>query len=296
MIEVADDSSVKGQSPAGLRSRGGAHVRAVVRGSTVRAASEVSALDDGDRVVVVGSPVAVAEMTHDMKQHREGRAVLMGGGDVGFQLARTLGALTRDVRVVESERQRCEELSRMLPDVTVLHGDSTNLAFLREERVGMAELVLAVTGSDEVNLMASLLSRELGAQHTFALAHRPGYAAVYSHLGIDGTTSAHEVLASTLQWLLPRRRIVTSASLPGLDWELLELRVPATLRRTLTVRDLSLGATTVPLAVLAATRPAVRSDMNGRLEGGEHLIVLAASGASSDIERALRRVEGSSRA
>src|SRR5690606_14816625 len=169
----------------------------------------------------------------------------------------------------------------------------TNLAFLREERVGLAELVLSVTGSDEINLMASLLSRELGAQHTFALAHRPGYAAVYSHLGIDGTTSAHEVLARTLQWLLPRRRIVASAGLPGLDWELLELRIPLRLRRTLGVRDLWIGASTIPIAVLSAASPEVTPELGGRLEGGEHVLVVAHRNASGDIERAVRRIEGS---
>jgi hypothetical protein len=76
----------------------------------------------------------------------------------------------------------------------------------------------------------------------------------------------------------------------------LELRVPVTLRRTLSVRDLALGASTVPLAILSAAHPTVRPDVGGRLEGGEHLIVAAPKGESGDIERALRRVEGSVRA
>lgn len=293
VVEVDAESPIKGRSPADIRFRSSAFVRAVIRGTTVRAASEVSALDEGDRIIFIGSPVAVAEVTHEVRHHQSGRAVLMGGGDVGFQLARTLRVLTRDVRVIESDRKRAEELAESLPDVTVLHGDSTNLAFLQDERIGLAELVLAVTGSDEVNLMSSLLSRELGARHTFALAHRPGYAAVYDHLGIDGTTSAHEVLARTLQWLLPRRRIASQAALPGLDWELLELRVPAKLRRTLSVRDLSLGAATVPMGILSATSPTLRPDIAGHLEGGEHLIVAAPRGSTSEIERALKRVTGS---
>jgi trk system potassium uptake protein len=295
LIELDEDSPVKGRAPTDLRTRGDALVRAVMRGTTIRAASEVSALDDGDRIIIVGTPVAVAEMARTVSLHEGGRAVLMGGGDVGVQLARTLAALTRDIRIVESERPRCEELARLLPSVTVLHGDATNLAFLRDERMGLAELVLSVTGSDEINLMASLLSRELGARHTFALAHRPGYAAVYQHLGIDGTTSAHEILARTLQWLLPRRNIVGTAELPGLDWELLELRVPARLRRTLSVRDLSLGSSTVPLAVLAAGKPTLGPDVGARLEGGEHVIVAAPKGSTGDIERALKRTGGSSK-
>jgi trk system potassium uptake protein TrkA len=295
-IQLSEGSPVIGRSPDTLSSNGGAHVRAVTRGTSVRASSEVTQLDDGDGLVVVGDPVAVAELVQGVRRHGGGRAFVMGGGDVGFQLARTLDALVDDLRVVEADRQRCEALARRLPNATILHGDATNLAFLRDERVGLAELVLAVTGSDEVNLMASLLGRELGAKHSFALAHRPGYAAVYSHLGIDGTTSAHEVLAQTLQWLLPRRRIVATATIPGLDWEILELRIPAELRRALSVRDLWIGASTVPIAVLSSTVPRVTPELGGRLEGGEHVIVVAKKGVAGDIERAVKRVEGSHRA
>ena len=48
--------------------------------------------------------------------------------------------------------------------MTVLHGDGTSLSFLREERLGTSDWMLAVTGSDEVNLMSSLLARELGVE------------------------------------------------------------------------------------------------------------------------------------
>ena len=139
--------------------------------------------------------------------------------------------------------------------------------------------------------MSSLLSNELGVEHTFALVHRPGYASVYAHLGIDGTTSAHEVLASTLQWLLPGRTVVSSATLPDSDWSILELRVPHNLPRQLRVRDLSLGASTRILGVLPHSDPTIAPEANPVLQGGEHLLVACPIRDRRSAERGVTRLE-----
>lgn len=266
-------------------------IKGVVRGASVRANVDVSALDVGDRVLLVGSPEAVAADARDIVPHHGRRAVLIGGGDVGLQMARGLERMTSDVRIVDPSRARCEELARLLPRATVLHGDGTNLPFLREERIGTAEFVLSVTGSDEVNLMASLLSRELGAKHTFALVHRPGYAPVYRQLGIQGTTSAHEILAATIKWLLPGRATIDLAPLPGIDWELLELRVAPRLPKPIDPRDLPLGSGSLVLAI-ADPHSGTQRSAAAAIRGGEHLIVAAPAGGRRALERAMGRMQG----
>ncbi len=124
--------------------------------------------------------------------------------------------------------------------------------------------------------------------------HRPGYSSVYAHLGIDGTTSAHEVLSSTLQWLLPGRTVVSSSTLPDSDWSVLELRVPHNLPRQLRVRDLSLGASTRLLGVLPSTDPHIASEANPVLMGGEHLLVACPIRDRRTAERGVSRLESGS--
>lgn len=296
LLGLDETSPLRGESPTRLRSRGQAAggsgeavVRALLRGGTLRAAHEVEALDEGDRLLVVGSPLAVAALVRRNRAGGRDRVTLVGGGDVGLQLANMFATLVGDVRLVESSRVRCEDLAQLAPNVTVLHGDGTNLAFLREERIGASDWVLAVTGSDEVNLMSSLLARELGVAHTFALVHRPGYTSVYEHLGLSGTTSAHEVMAHTLHGLLPGRELVSAATLVGTDLELLELRVPP-LRRPLPSRSLPLGPAAQVVAVIDHDEITRLLDTTVEVSGGEHLVVVAPGHRRREILRALRRL------
>ncbi|MCX4246908.1 Trk system potassium transporter TrkA [Paraliomyxa miuraensis] len=294
LIGIDDSSPLRGESPTRLKVRmpsaEGSVVRAVLRGGTPRAASEIEALEEGDRVLAVASPLAVTALVQHSRAGLYDRVTLIGGGDVGLQLATMFASLGSNVRLVDTGRGRCEELAAKLGSNVVLHGDGTSLRFLRDERIGLSDCVMAVTGSDEVNLMSSLLTRELGVERTFALVHRPGYTSVYEHLGIAGTTSAHEVMAQTLHGLLPGRELVEASTIAGTDLELLELRVPP-LRRPVPVRSLPLGPGALVVAVIVhdqSTRLRDPGERGGELHGGEHVVAIAPSHHRRDILRALR--------
>ena len=288
VVDVPPESPALGQVPNKMKTPGTEAVRAVVRGTRVRGVSEVGEVEAGDALLVVGLPVAVARVVRYVHERDAARAVLIGGGDIGSQLARFLSDFERDVRVVENDRARCEELAALLPDVRVIHGDGTNLALLRDERIGMSASLCAVTKSDEINLMASLLGRELGVRRTLALVHRPGYAPVYDHLGIHGTTSAHEVLSRVLRWLLPDRMIVGSAELAGNDYELVEVRVPPLGRKRVGARDLPLPPAALLLGVLRGHDEIGRADED--LSGDEHLLLVIRGGQRRELERAMSKL------
>ncbi|MEX1368437.1 MAG: NAD-binding protein [Nannocystaceae bacterium] len=287
LVRIDDTSPFRGETPAKMRSRGEIVARAVLRGGTIRGPAEIETLEEGDQLLLLGTPLAVADLVQ--RSRKRGRAVLIGGGDVGVQLATLFSTLVGDVRLIEASRARCEELARLVPKATVLNGDGTSLAFLREERVGQAEWVLSVTGSDEVNLMASLLTRELGVEHTFSLVHRPGYASVYEHLGIEGTTSAHEVMVQTLLGLLPGRDLIGAASLPGTDLELLELRVPP-LTRPLPPRALPLGAGALAIGIIGHDDQMRLCDTAARVSGGEHVVAVAPAVRRRELLRSIHRL------
>lgn len=288
VVEVPPESPALGQVPNKLRTQGTEAVRAVVRGTRVRGVAEVGEVEAGDALLVVGRPVAVARVVRYVHERDAARAVLIGGGDIGSQLATFLAEFEDDVRVVENDRARCEQLAALLPDVRVIHGDGTNLALLRDERIGMSGSLCAVTKSDEVNLMASLLGRELGVRRTLALVHRPGYAPVYDHLGIHGTTSAHEVLSRVLRWLMPDRMIVRSAELTGSDHGIVEVRVPHLRRKRVGARDLPLPPGALLLGVLRGHDELGRIDDD--LAGHEHLLLVIRSGQRRELERSLARL------
>jgi trk system potassium uptake protein TrkA len=289
VVEVPDDSPAVGVAPSRLRAGGEDTVVAVLRGTRVRAAAEVMEVEAGDALLSLGAPTAVAHLVRHVRERDAGRAVLIGGGDIGGQLAASMTQFERDVRLIEHDRARCDELAALLPGVRVLHGDGTNLNLLRDERIGMAASLCAVTQSDEVNLMASLLGRELGVRRTLALVHRPGYAPVYDHLGIHGTTSAHEVLAHVLQWLLPDRRVVGRAGLHGTDHEVIEFLAPRVATVGMTARDLPLPTGTLVLGTVGQSGKIRRTDEE--LSGGEHILAIVSTHQLRDFERGLARLD-----
>lgn len=288
LVQVA--SHVLGEdSPLLSRSRARATtwpaaVRAIVRTGQLRPSATVEHAEAGDILLMACGPLELLELLHELTPSAgKLRTAIVGGGDVGVQLAELLGPRGFLDRLVEVDRSRCWALAARLHDVQVLHGDGTNIAFLREEQIARADALLAVTGSDEANLMTSLLARELGVAHVFALVTRPGYAGVYSHLGVTGTASPHETIAHVLRSLLPRGVLVGRHPLSELGVDVVELRPGAGVR----VGDLPLPSGAIPMII--AGRTIVPPKPRTTLEADDVLVVALPSGRVPELEKSVRR-------
>lgn len=86
-------------------------------------------------------------------------ALLIGGSKAAYYLARRLLAVGVQVRIIESNLARCEELSCLLPRATILHGDGTDADLLREAGIQRTEAVVPLTGIDEENILLTLHAR-----------------------------------------------------------------------------------------------------------------------------------------
>jgi len=102
--------------------------------------------------------------------------VVAGGGRVGFHLAGLLCAENHNVTVIETDAARLEEIDYSL-DASVVHGSAASVRVQEQAGVKSANLFVAVTGSDEVNLLAAAMAKGLGAPVTVARADDPIYAA-----------------------------------------------------------------------------------------------------------------------
>lgn len=146
----------------------------------------------------------------------------MGGGEVGFQTAQMLRRSHLDVRIIEKDTARCAHLSEYLAGVTVLHGDGTQLSFLREELSGI-DLFVGASGDDEVNILSALLAKELGAAKSVVVVNKPDYAPVYERLGVDKAISPRLLTAGAIVRFLRRGDVVSVALLEGGKAEVLEI-------------------------------------------------------------------------
>ena len=112
------------------------------------------------------------------------RAIIVGGGSVGFAIAESLEDHGWKIKVIESDRQRAEEIAGQLKGL-VLHGDGTNLSLLREENVGDTPVLIAVTSNDEKNLLVSLLAKEEGVKRILTRAENYTNEQLFESVGID---------------------------------------------------------------------------------------------------------------
>lgn len=132
----------------------------VERGDDVFIPNGNFVLQDNDSVSIMASPKDTAGFfrTVGVVSHRVKTALIIGGGKVGYYLAAQLLETGIRVRIIEQNRERCEELTELLPKASIIHGDGTDQTLLMEEGLPFAESVISLTGFDEENLLLSLFA------------------------------------------------------------------------------------------------------------------------------------------
>jgi trk system potassium uptake protein len=170
----------------------------------VQALDGTTRIEAGDEVFVLAATADITAVLGALRKidRPVQRVMIAGGGKVGLRLAREINAHYQ-VKVIESNRQRCEYLATQLPSsVLVLHGDSTDEDLMGDENVSDMDLFLALTSDDEDNIMGCLLAKRLGARRVFALVNRKAYADLMQGTQIDIAISpAHAVIGELLAYV-----------------------------------------------------------------------------------------------
>ncbi|TBH21752.1 Trk system potassium transporter TrkA [Thermus thermamylovorans] len=183
-------------------------------------------LEPGDKLLFVTTLRAFPELEACFATRRGVRRVMvLGGGNVGFMVARELLSRRLEVVVIEPNRERCEWLSQELPGALVIQGDGTDLELLEAEGIREADAVVAVTDNDEKNLLASLLAKQLGVSKVITRVSRSETRRLFEQVGIDlPLTPRQAAVRAVLDWLGPEN--VEHVSTMEENIELLEVELP----------------------------------------------------------------------
>ena len=186
-------------------------------------------LHGGDRVSLIGSPEAIARARSIFESggHRQRTQTVMiaGGGETGYHLAASLPGRDYRIAVLDSNADRCEELSRLLPQATVVHANANRRAVLEDEGAGSVDHFVACTGSDESNIMAGVEAREMGASRVMCVVGRSDYANVVGKLGIDVAVSERDAAGRQILGFLNEGAVISHHELPGGTAGLYELEI-----------------------------------------------------------------------
>ena len=142
----------------------------VIRGSEVIASERRNAIDFFRKIGIV--------------KNRVGNAILAGGGKVSFYLAKILIQSGIRVTIIEINPSRCDVLSELLPEATIICGDATDQDLLSEEGLEQAQGFAALTGLDEENILLSLYANDVSNAKTVTKINRSSFNSVINEMNL----------------------------------------------------------------------------------------------------------------
>ena len=127
------------------------------------------------------------------------RTIIVGGGKLGLDLANSLMERRYDVRLIEKNRVKCVQLANDL-DAEVIYGDGTEIEIHDEAGTKNCDCFIAVTGSDQDNLVATQLAKkEFGAKKVIIRANNPHNMEALRKLGTDIVVSSTEIITRLIE-------------------------------------------------------------------------------------------------
>jgi len=187
-------------------------------------------IQPGDKIYLVmrkADMTAIEPLLFNTSSKAPKQVFIIGGGTIGYLVARQMEQKKINVRLVEQDARRCELLSEQLTNTVVLNCDGLEAQDLLDEGIDRADLVISVTNSDTTNILSSLLAKHHGAKKCITHITSPGFIPLLGKLGIDMALSPRLVAANMiLRFVRGGGKIVSVATLLGSDAEVIELKVP----------------------------------------------------------------------
>ncbi|MBQ3337421.1 MAG: Trk system potassium transporter TrkA [Selenomonadaceae bacterium] len=182
-----------------------------------------------DNAYFIGFPNEIEKFSKNFVQRdsrKLERVMIIGAGRISRTLAVMLINAGVNVKVIEKDRERCEDIAQLLSgDSIAIYGDGTNVDLLAQEGVASADVVVCLTEDDKLNLMIALLAKHLGAKKTVVRVYRTEYADLIEQVGIDVVISARLLSASEVLAFVRRGGVVSVSILEGARAEAVEVIV-----------------------------------------------------------------------
>ena len=133
-------------------------------------------IKENDEIYFISSESNIGAIVDEFRDHEEqySRIMIAGGGKVGFSLAKDLEK-DYNVKLIDSNPERCMKLSKELDKTIVLSGSATDESLLKSENISNIDIFCALTDDDETNVMSSLLAKKMGAKKTMIILNNTSY-------------------------------------------------------------------------------------------------------------------------
>ena len=157
-----------------------------------------TSIEAGDEVFFIAKKGDISKVIKEMRKKEEPykKIIIAGGGRVGYRLARKIET-NHQVKIIEEDENRAEELSKNLLSTIVLKGNVSDKHLLHEENIENTDVFVAVTNDDEANVMSCLLAKDMGAHKVIALINNSAYVDLVHGRGVDVAIAPSEITIGT---------------------------------------------------------------------------------------------------
>ena len=184
-------------------------------------------INQDDKLIFMGTShsldILAGTFFHEKEQVKS--VAIIGGGNVGYMLAKNLEDMKIKTKIIEKNYERCEYLSQELKKTVVINADGTNLKLLDQEEIGSSDVAIAVTNNDERNLLCSLLVKQLGVKRVISRVSKVVNIPLFEKVGIDIAVSPKTSAINEVKNDLDETNVDILATVEQGEAEVLEITV-----------------------------------------------------------------------
>jgi len=182
----------------------------------------------GDTVFAISTHEGIDEMMKTSgKENFEAKSIMiLGGSRIGKHVAFYLQK-TCEVKLIDSNTERCEDLADILDNTLIINGDGRNVDLLEQEGITKMDAFVAVTGNSETNILSCLLAKRKGVKKTIAEVENMEFINLAENTGIDTIINKKIAAASRIFRHTTNPNVTQVKYMAGTDAEIIEFNVPA---------------------------------------------------------------------
>ncbi len=262
-------------------------VTAIVRGGDPFVARGESIVEEGDHVLIATKSDLVMELAPllGITIHKAKKVMIFGAGRLARLTANLLCENGISVTLIDKEEAATRLVADACQGVIVVHGDPMDPELLRSEGIESVDDVLALTKWDEVNVVASLVAKGLGAKNAIARYHRLDYVSLLNETRVDSGVSSRLSTASAILRYVRRGRVQSVVTFQDSNLEAIELQVdPSSEAIGKTLAEIGLPKTVIVAGIIRSNETIIpRGD--SVIKPGDHVVAVALPDAVSTVEK-----------
>jgi trk system potassium uptake protein len=215
--------------------------------------------------------------------------IVIGGGKVGYHLSKALINEGHEVLVIEKDRSRIDFITNEMGGIC-LHGDGCEASVQADAGSARADMLIAVTGDDEDNLVACQVAKhKFNVPRTIARMSNPRNETLFRMLGVDVTVSSTNVIMEYIQQQVPTHMVTHLMKIQDSGVELVEIRIPADSQSIgKKVKELSLPAGSELILIIRRDQKPQMATPELTFQPGDQVIALTPTDTEEQIKTVLR--------